>query len=41
MEQGERNASVLSLMRLADALGLPYPSLPEPLQTLRQSAPQA
>ena len=39
IERGERNASVLSLIRIADALDLPYTSFLEPLNTLRQSSP--
>ena len=41
IERGERNASVLSLIRIADALDLPYTSFLEPLNTLRPSAPPA
>ena len=41
IERGERNATVLSLIRIADALDIPYTDLLEPLNAFRPSPPQA
>ena len=41
IERGERNATVLSLIRIADALDIPYTDLLEPLNAFRPSSPQA
>jgi transcriptional regulator with XRE-family HTH domain len=40
IERGERNATVLSLIRIADALDIPYTDLLEPLNAFRPSPPQ-
>ena len=39
IEQGQRNVSVLSLVRIADALGLSVASLLAPLETRSRSSP--
>jgi transcriptional regulator with XRE-family HTH domain len=39
IERGERNASVLSLITIADALDIPYTNLLEPLNAFRPSSP--
>ena len=41
IERGERNATVLSLIRIADALNISYTDLLEPLNAFRPSPPQA
>ena len=41
IERGERNVTVLSLIRIADALDIPYTDLLEPLNAFRPSPPQA
>ena len=41
IERGERNATVLSLIRIADALHIPYTDLLEPLNAFRPSPPPA
>jgi transcriptional regulator with XRE-family HTH domain len=39
IEQGQRNLSVLSLVRIADALGLSVSQLLEPLDTYQRPSP--
>ena len=41
IERGERNTTVLSLIRIADALDIPYTDLLEPLNALWPSPPPA
>jgi transcriptional regulator with XRE-family HTH domain len=41
IERGERNTTVLSLIRIADALDIPYTDLLEPLNAFRPSPPPA